>query len=327
MAKDSREIEKEIEFSWGEPMASPPMEGLEKFTIIPLKNPIQTQSGTDIRTASLLFEKMARMLEQKQAQAKLAVQSNTVRASIEPRMVAQTDQYGAVTMQMQMVSVTENIEETAQMLVDEIWRICGQDAGMGLRILDRFWTRIGQNYAQEEIMSTLLICAEEEFSFERKKPKVIENRPTYFGFSRLEFLTRIERNNKQKEREVKIRLVSVREMLKYYFFMHPQEYKSSILAVLGSSYENMPRGMLEQLIEAEIERIGVWEFAVLVWEKIQEKIRMRKFGSQKLTPAERGVLALNGGQEWLVCPRWNREWSKDAASEIAKIIYESMRAK
>ena len=323
----AKEIEKEEKIYWGEPMASPPMEGLQQFTIIPIKNPMRTQTGANMRSAGLLFAKMSEMLEQKQAQGKMAVQSNTARSFIEPQMMAQTDKYGAVTMQMQMVSVTENIEETAQMLTDEIWRICGQEAGLSLRVLDRFWARIGQlEYTPDELMGTLLICAEEEFAFQRKKPKVIENRPIYFGFSKLEFSAKMEGAGGQKEHEARIRLVSVREMVKYYFLMNPQEYRSAILAVLGSDYaKDMPPGMLESLIEGEIERIGVWEFAVRVWERIQDRIRMRKFDAQRQSPADRGILSLQGGREWLVCPRWNREWSKGAAAEIAKVIYENMK--
>lgn len=369
-------------FLQAQPSAEP-MEGIEQFTICEAGNPLLCGGKANAYLISELDKKMREKLfllcEKK---IKITKRSSHYDIALAPAMVASSAEGGAINMQIMLKPQIQQVDAVAEMLVDELWHASGQDISLSLSILDSFWSRLEQcEYKAPELMSVLLVCAEEQYLAARP-PHVEGAKPPHEGYAQLIFNVPIKEEaagegtfgqigkgsimhnmkslqenlkggNLQKsiggEKEMPdggwekranaarrrralaaaqagIKIVSIREMLLHYFRRHPSRYRKAVASVVGSEIENATdAGQLRQIIEAKIEQIGAWEFAIRVWENVsgfkEERQEIGEYFSEDngLSPPEFGA------RYWLVCPRWHKDFSDEDISKIAKLILEHMR--
>jgi hypothetical protein len=122
----------------------------------------------------------------------------------------------------------------------------------------------------------------------------------------------------------RIKIVSIREMLLHYFKKYPSKYRQALASAIAG-IESAESAQMRDIIEAEIERIGVWEFAIKVWEKVLAIDGKRRNIWDKVPPINAGVSPPESEEDlWLVCPKWRKNFSDDDIREIAKMIMEHM---
>ncbi|MFH1306913.1 MAG: hypothetical protein ABIH83_04655 [Candidatus Micrarchaeota archaeon] len=350
----TKERKKEVYLEWGRPIDAPPMAGIETFTIIPVGNPMMGRRGVDFSLIKIMQERMRedvlKAMEKKPKLKKVMGSRKYRRTTMVPKMVPVTDEHGNVTMQVGVAPQIEMVEECAEILVDEMWRACGQNLTIVLKVLDRFWARMGQmEYKAPDLMSVLLVCAE-EVKLEGREAEIMENKPRRAGYPILMFNVlkkaggipaggkeiaweEAEKGKKiggkkagREKESMQIKLVSIREMLRYYFENNPGEYGEAVAKVVGAELGGLGFEELVALIESEIERKGVWEFSVNVWEEVRKKINARKFASGKMETIDAGMMLIEAGGEerWVVCPRWERKSAEEEVKLVAKIIAEHL---
>jgi len=306
---------------WGEPLGAPRMPGIEQFTIFEVGNPALRGENADMEAVALLRKKindeisaphttsMRRKLKQRYLRLKWGIAS-----------VAKTDQFGNVSMQAQAIAQEEMVDVVAMLLVDELMRVCAEDLSLAYTTIDRFWARMEQEeYKAPELMSTLLMVAQEVRMEQKKPPEVISAKPHGYPQLRFEVPKKIGQGGEVEPLE--IRLVSIRQMLRYYFERYPHEYSQAIEAVLGKDLTGLSEGEIEALIEEEIEKIGVLEFAHRIWEGMSKQVWQKR----KEDAVAFGVKEPAGEREfWDVCPAWNKERGLEFAV-IAKIIAKQLK--
>ncbi len=79
---------------------------------------------------------------------------------------------------------------------------------------------------------------------------------------------------------LEIRLVSIREMLRYYFEEHPDDYESALAAALGLvADESGNAEFLEQRVAFEIARVGSWALTLRVLAEVKKEQEKRIGGA------------------------------------------------
>lgn len=291
---------------FGDPLDAPHLDGIEEFTIKEVENPILVDGKKDVRAAKFLIRRMEKLLLKKaRGRERRLRRSSFSRVVMRPKLVAATDQYGRVSMRVEMISSVERIETVAQVLVDEIYRSCGYDMTRSMIVLDRFWVRMVQeDFRAPELMSTLLIVCEnvrKEQGWDKREVGGI--RPSPMGSLIVKM-----RNPVDEDKEVNLRFVSIRQMLRYYFEKHPRLYRQIIFELLGVVDEEEIVD-LESRIKYEIAKRGLREFVLGIHDMLIKNIEIE----QDSEDVDIGVYNRMMSQQeyWDI----SRDWSKDRLEE------------
>jgi hypothetical protein len=311
-------MQKDQSSFWGEPLDSPPLDGIEEFTIKEVGNPIIVNGFVDRRIASALIDRMQKLLFEKSHKSQIQIKRRSFsRVVSRPHLVATTDKFGRVEMKVQMSSAVERVESVAQMIVDEIYRSCEYDLTSSLIVLDRFWVEMVQeDFKAPELMSTLLVVMEnikkEEDGFElgTNKPKPM-----------VDLIINIDEIQKENKREA-LRFVSVRQMLRYYFQRHPRNYKKIIMQAIGNKFSLDEKIPLKYRIKSQIAKQGVRNFVEGIYNKLREDIRNREMSEGDRETEDMGVSRqeIEDRVLWDISEGWNGEEIESQIDIISEMI-------
>jgi len=303
-------IYKEREFASMDPMDSDKMDGLEKFTIRKVGNPIIENGEVNLETARLIHTLMHKKIGAR-LQSKVHEETRYSRPVFFSKLAPKIDQFGRVEMESVVGERYERVGRICDTLVDELFVSCSQDETMVIEVFDLFFARVCQlEYKPDDLMSTLLICVQERKM--RKKPTIISNtpKPSTVASTKIEIFRSDVDEKYRGHEKISIRVVSIREMLRSYFEKYPAKYKNAIEKCTGERIGGGQSGA--KIIEEKISRIGVWEFAVNVW------MLVRDWDEDKAL--EGGIVEPLGPEdEWILCPRWRKD-GEDGAKELAQIV-------
>ena len=304
------------EFAESPPM-DPDISGLTKFNIKHIKNPTYDGLQVDTKLVRTLFNLMQKKISKlgiKNERKIIGSQTRPVQSA-----VIKLDQFGRVEMVAESQQRYELIEQISELIVGEMYESCNQNMTNVVEAFDLFWSYMSAiEYKADDLMSTLLICLQ-EFKMQ-KEPMIISNEPWASPLRSSVFeidLQKQKRNNenedriKQTETKVAIKIVSVREMLRSYFEKYPQKYKVAIEKASG--VENIDEKDAQKIIEEQVLRLGVWEFAVRIWTMVHE------FEMDKAL--EVGIIEpVLPTDKWILCPRWSRNIPTDGVKELSELI-------
>ena len=292
--------------------ADDPIDGVEKFTILEVGNPILVNGQVNGELAKALFLSMHKKIKRR-ISGHRRTETKYSKVVYEPRMAAKINSVGTVEMQVVNAARFEVVDRVSDVLVDELFRSCGKNETVVLEVFDLFWARVArQEYKAPELMSTLLVCIEEK-KLAQEMPQIIENKPRQYPMLDFKIARRNVDEKYEGQGDISIRVVSIREMLKSYFEKHPKRYHEAIAKVAG--FESLEGLNARDVVEEQISRIGVWEFAVKIWMQVREWDSQHLLGDGIIEP-------IDSEEQWILCPRWSRKKQKMDVSTLAKIIYE-----
>ncbi len=177
----------------------------------------------------------------------------------------------------------------------------------------------GKEYKADDLMAVLLIVIEDQI-FSAQEPSVGSTKPSGTG-------VKIKKAVPQEIRKVakqsaNIRLASVREMLRYYFERHPEEYSHALAIALGmTSDQGGDIALLQEKLSYELASIGSFALA----QKILLAIKKKKKMDEKKCLLELGY-KYDKGKKLLIIGK--RTCSKPLkAKEIVKLLLSRLRGK
>lgn len=299
-------------FSDIEPLPSPPMEGIEEFTIRRVGNPLIENGKLVQKLVNALHRAMHKKIAER-AFSKLRSGIKFSRPVFFSQISPKIDQYGRVEMETLPAQRYEVVEQASEMMVDELFRSCGQNVDMVVEVFDLFWGRLAQiEYSPPELMSTLLICIQERMPVQRPQIMTSTPRPMHLSTTRIEIGLR-DLVPRTGDKRIGIRVVSVREMLRHYFEAHPQRYKEAIAAAAGIGGNAGEHA--KNIIEETVARIGAWEFAVRVWMQVQRWDMDRALEGGIIEP-------IDPQDDWILCPQWTKKENGARVRQLAHIIWD-----
>ncbi len=316
MQESQIELEINNEFVDSPPM-NPDIGGLEIFTIKHVKNPMYDGLQVDNELVRALFISMQKKISKlriKNERKIIGAQTRPVQSA-----VVKLDQFGRVEMVAESQQRYELIEQISELMVGEMYESCNQNMTNVVEAFDLFWSYMSAiEYKADDLMSTLLICLQ-EFKMQ-KEPTIISNEPWASPLRSSIFEIELQKQKmtnenegglKQAETKIAIKIVSIREMLRIYFEKYPQKYKTAIEKVSG--VENVDEKNMQKIIEEQVSRLGIWEFAVRIWTDVH--------GFEMNRALELGIIEpVFHTDKWILCPRWNRNNPTEGVKEISELI-------
>jgi len=131
------------------------------------------------------------------------------------------------------------------------------------------------NFQADDLMASLLLVIEDD-AWSGEEGGVGSSKP-HGGATKLALVPQKLRSTAQDSAVV--RLASVREMLRYYFRLHPKDYHVALAAALGMTSDQEEDGtFLQERLAAELASIGSFAFAQKLLAELKEK---KKLGTKE----------------------------------------------
>ena len=125
------------------------------------------------------------------------------------------------------------------------------------------------NYKTDDLMASLLLVIEDD-AWSGEESGLGSSKP-YGGATRLASLVPQKLRSTAQDSAV-MRLASVREMLRYYFRMHPEDYQSALASALGiTSDQEEDSTFLQERLAFELASIGSFALAQKILAEVKKK--------------------------------------------------------